>query len=279
MEVFSQEMIDKILKGPDRDYTHLVTPEETQRIVKNLSKQKHHSTLFMALLIQAESIVIYNGNNKHEAHILALDFLYHAGRREIGDFYDNQLWKKSIENGVSGFVEKILAGENPKGFLNLSKNWKDRRTVDWETEWMHEERLYAIENGLGANIAKWARPPFITVPKVKMIYKVMRLSDGLFSMGHSPPQFNKIGKSWNEKNLKLHLVHVVDGPTGYPKNDSDFDKNMRIYDNCVVVPYKVVESEETHTDMKNWAEENGVRKSFLRRNERWFEYAKERRSR
>ena len=63
------------------------------------------------------------------------------------------------------------------------------------------------------------------------LFRIKRLSDGLFSDGGVDPTFSKNGKYWKqESHLTNHLRQVM-----------YYDKILRAYDDCVVVRYDVVE--------------------------------------
>lgn len=67
------------------------------------------------------------------------------------------------------------------------------------------------------------------------IFKIKRLSDGLYSTGGMRPDFTKLGKIWKtEGHLKSHLNQFQ------PKVA---ERHKHVYDDCVVVTLEVVESE------------------------------------
>lgn len=237
MEMLSQSTVDALLKGPNRDFSHLITAEETTRILKNLLQQKHASKIFRNLLAQVKNILENNGDNHHEVHMLALDFLYHAGRSEIGDFHDNELWKPNKEKGLEKYVKTILekhTDKTPQKYISLARNFHDRRTVDWQTAWMDEEMLARFNAAPGiafnSNISKWGNAPFIIVPKITTVYKIMN-PEGKFSTGGRHVYFNNVGKTWSsKKNLKSHFRLVLEGRNVNAVNTR--------YKDCVIVAYE-----------------------------------------
>ena len=69
------------------------------------------------------------------------------------------------------------------------------------------------------------------MPDVFM-YKIRRLSDGLFSKGGNPPVFSNQGKMWSSKRaLSSHFALLVDGPGPV----------TRAYQGCEVVEFSVSE--------------------------------------
>jgi hypothetical protein len=71
--------------------------------------------------------------------------------------------------------------------------------------------------------------------KTKYVYKILRKSDGLYSIGGSSPRFKKNGKAWSSiGGLKNHL-NLVYGDVSYRGVEP-----TKVYDDCVVVSYKVV---------------------------------------
>jgi hypothetical protein len=59
-----------------------------------------------------------------------------------------------------------------------------------------------------------------------VVFKIRRIKDGKFSTGGSVPMFTPNGKTWSEKNLKLHLSLVNDERYG-----------NKPYHGCEIVKY------------------------------------------
>lgn len=57
---------------------------------------------------------------------------------------------------------------------------------------------------------------------MSIVYKIQRVSDGLFATGSTWPRFNKYGKGWTQRHHLLHHLKLVRRKlTGnlYPYND------------------------------------------------------------
>lgn len=68
--------------------------------------------------------------------------------------------------------------------------------------------------------------------ETKKIYKIMRVSDGKFSVGGSWPTFTNEGKTWHgEKAIKAHLRLFRTG-------------GWHIYKDCKLMAYEVTEAQD-----------------------------------
>lgn len=68
-----------------------------------------------------------------------------------------------------------------------------------------------------------------------MVYKIRRVSDGLFSTGGLYPKFTRSGKAWPSIGaLKCHLAQFTCDTSGAP----------RCYEGCEVVCYTITPREE-----------------------------------
>ena len=76
---------------------------------------------------------------------------------------------------------------------------------------------------------------------METIYKIRRLSDGLYSAGGSTPTFTKNGKIWKTLTaVKLH-IHSALGH-GYNRYGMYQYPNLKsIYKDCVLVEYNILE--------------------------------------
>lgn len=133
----NQNEIGGILEAGNTDYSHIIEPDETQRLLLGLKQQKHYSRTFKNLLNQVDDLINNNGT-KHEPLMLALDFLYHAGCREIFSYADNELWPASKEECLIKYADKEYSNTKSP-FLELARNFLWRRSGDWATPWMEEE--------------------------------------------------------------------------------------------------------------------------------------------
>ena len=69
-----------------------------------------------------------------------------------------------------------------------------------------------------------------------IVYKIRRKTDGLFSVGGSTPDFNKVGKIWKQKgHLTSHLSQLWGGTGSY--------NNQHVYQDCEIVPYELTETQ------------------------------------
>ena len=234
--VLSQGEVDALLKGisggefdcendyDHDDYSYLITLENTKDIIKRLSKQKHYSPTFKKLFKQSQKILFGDDLTDRVENIqsLAIDFLYHAGMRDIYDYADNNLWPKEKEKSLLDFCIRL----KEKKFHNLADNYIRRRTVDWETTWMYEEMMHWIENGV-ANRLKYTIP----TPEYMFRYKIRRKSDGLFvdlkefsyaRRGTGNVAFNERGRAFRKiADIKSHITSAKYTP--YKSKTEDFE--------------------------------------------------------
>lgn len=102
--------------------------------------------------------------------------------------------------------------------------------------------------------------------KTKYVYKILRKSDGLYSTGGYGPRFTKTGKTWSNLgglSNHLNLVYHNTAYNGRPLNT--------IYDDCVVMTYKVVlDTQDCSPDYI----ENAKNKAIERHNEAVIRRAK-----
>ena len=94
------------------------------------------------------------------------------------------------------------------------------------------------------------------MPKTKIVYRIRRKSDGLFSAGGYSPRFTVKGKVWNSKNALHNHLHLepksyattyTPGPFGgyqYATHDA--------YADCEVVEYEISETETGAVSMNSY---------------------------
>ena len=75
------------------------------------------------------------------------------------------------------------------------------------------------------------------------VYRIRRMSDGLFSTGGQWPGFNKNGKIWKMKgHLTSHLNQIHSAKEG-------------VYDNCELVTYELTETEISAQSLQDYIRE------------------------
>lgn len=81
--------------------------------------------------------------------------------------------------------------------------------------------------------------------KPDFIYRIKRLSDGLYSTGGMLPKFTKNGKYWTKiSHIKIHLKQA-----SYSYNDKCYKTTKRLYGDLsqyVIERIKVLYSDPTH---------------------------------
>lgn len=81
----------------------------------------------------------------------------------------------------------------------------------------------------------------------KTMYRIRRLSDGLFSKGGLEPDFTSMGKAWTKGHLKSHLKMFHSKKSScspYRSYQNGTCAYCWPYDNCEIVEFKVTELEK-----------------------------------
>jgi hypothetical protein len=80
-----------------------------------------------------------------------------------------------------------------------------------------------------------------------MYYRIKLKNENKYSTGGRNPKFNKSGKLW----LKHHLL-------GHLNNVMKHNKNLKVYENCVIECFSLTPTELTLSDLVKKVEEKYV---------------------
>lgn len=97
-----------------------------------------------------------------------------------------------------------------------------------------------------------------------IVYKIQRMSDGLYSTGGSYPRFSKKGKIWKQRG------HVSSHLTLFSESEK-----KKIYGDCKVVGFEVVEEEIGSIDVSDWTLAKSTIRAKELQEQRQLEYQKE----
>lgn len=215
------------INDPMVDLRHIVTPENTERLIKRF-KAMENGPDFDNLLILAEYAL---EESKHELVMLAQDFLYQSGVERLLRNPNVKIWTRTTEQAL---LEYVYTKMTDIKYHLLAEHFVHLRDVAGHPfpNWHRSE-------------PKNMGPEWKTRSPVKELnlYRIQNTETGEFYQSSNPPRFSKYGRFFHGIELKWIL-----GKSNIKKH----------YKNCVVVIYHSDEQIITGTELPEIDYEDGI---------------------